>query len=191
MRLGVGGAAWRFAKRLLPLAALVLASCRSGPAVQQALRPIEHSLTRTQYRHWKHIVLHHSASAHGNALEFHRFHQEARGWDGLAYHFVIGNGHGSRDGEIEVGYRWSDQTHGAHAGNTEYNQYGIGICLVGDFEASDPTPAQRESLRALLRWLMRTCTIPATEIVRHKDVREGTECPGKRFPFDEIVGEVR
>ncbi len=177
-------------RRLLPLALCVLASCATRPPTHDALRAIEPSLARPQYRHWKHIVLHHSASEHGSALSFHRFHKETRGWDGLAYHFVIGNGNGSGDGEIEVGYRWADQTHGAHAGNTEYNQYGIGICLVGNFEETDPTPAQRESLRALLRWLMETCAIPATEIVRHKDVRD-TECPGKRFPFEEVVGDAR
>ncbi len=177
-------------RRLLPLVLLALASCRSAPPVHPALLAIEGRLDRPQLRHWKHIVLHHSASAHGNALEFHRFHKNERGWDGLAYHFVIGNGTGSGDGEIEVGYRWTDQIHGAHAGNPEYNQYGIGICLVGNFEETAPTPAQRESLRALLRWLMERCEIPSTEIVRHKDVREGTECPGKNFPFEEIVREV-
>ncbi len=198
-------------RRLLPLVLLALASCHTAPPMHPALLALEDRLDRPQLRHWKHIVLHHSASAHGSALEFHRFHKNERGWDGLAYHFVIGNGNGSGDGEIEVGYRWTDQIHGAHAGNPEYNQYGIGICLVGNFEETGPqggpacpqagsacpTPAQRESLRALLRWLMERCEIPSTEIVRHKDVRDrqgllagGTECPGKNFPFEEIVREV-
>lgn len=158
--------------------------------MHEAIRAIQPTLTRTQYRHWKHIVIHHSATVGGNALEFHRFHKDTRGWDGLAYHFVIGNGNGSGDGEIEVGYRWADQIHGAHAGNTEYNQYGIGICLVGNFQETVPTPKQRENLMALLSWLMETCSIPATEIVRHRDVREGTECPGARFPFEEVVAEL-
>ena len=63
-------------------------------------------------RRWRYIVVHHSAGPTGSAAVFHRWHLK-RGWRGLGYHFVIGNGTGSRDGEVEVGFRWRDQIDGA------------------------------------------------------------------------------
>ncbi|MFQ5589758.1 MAG: peptidoglycan-binding protein, partial [Phycisphaerae bacterium] len=51
---------------------------------------------------WTTIVIHHSATETGGASLFDRFHRK-RGWDGLGYHFVIGNGTDTPDGLIEVG----------------------------------------------------------------------------------------
>jgi len=78
---------------------------------------IESQLNRYSVREWKYIVIHHSASASGCAAEFDRYHREKRGWEnGLGYHFVIGNGSGAGDGQIEIGNRWVKQIDGAHAG---------------------------------------------------------------------------
>ena len=55
---------------------------------------------------WKYIILHHSATDEGNAKNFDDYHREKKKWKyGLAYHFVIGNGTDSRDGEIEESLR--------------------------------------------------------------------------------------
>ncbi len=132
-------------------------------------------------REWRHIVIHHSDSAVGSAAIFDRAHK-ARGWDGLGYHFVIGNGSASGDGEVEVGYRWREQKTGAHAGNAEYNQAGIGICLVGDFEHNYATPAQMASLRQLVRFLQVKTGVPTYEIIGHCNVPPPhTQCPGAHF----------
>src|SRR5262249_50602205 len=71
---------------------------------------------RTASHGWKWIVIHHSDTKVGSAASFDRFHREVRHWEMLGYHFVIGNGTGSRDGQIEVGPRWPIQKIGAHAG---------------------------------------------------------------------------
>ena len=133
-------------------------------------------------REWKHIVIHHSASASGSAASFDRAHRD-KGWDGLGYHFVIGNGSGSGDGQVEVGYRWTKQMQGAHAGNYEYNQHGIGICLVGDFEhGGPPSAAQMQSLRTLVAFLQAKGGIPPSEIIGHGNVPgRNTECPGRNL----------
>jgi len=132
-------------------------------------------------RNWRHIVIHHSATATGSAASFDREHRE-RGWEGLGYHFVIGNGTGTGDGQVEVGYRWRNQQRGAHAGNLEYNEYGIGICLVGDFETGYPTARQLASLRALIRFLQARCGISTASIIGHSDVPgKETRCPGRNF----------
>ncbi|GMV79642.1 MAG: hypothetical protein AMXMBFR7_08260 [Planctomycetota bacterium] len=139
---------------------------------------------------WNYLVLHHSASATGSAASFHRAHL-ARGWDGLGYHFVIGNGSGSGDGEVEIGYRWQQQTRGAHAGNAEYNEHGIGICLVGNFEETHPTPRQMQALTTLVRFLQAKCGIPANKIVGHSDVPgKDTQCPGRYFSMSSFRGQV-
>jgi len=46
-------------------------------------------------RPWRYIVIHHMASSRGSAGIIHRLHRK-RGYDGLGYHFVIGNGSVSR-----------------------------------------------------------------------------------------------
>src|ERR1043165_7697894 len=142
-------------------------------------------------RQWRHIVVHHSASPTGSAASFDRAHRE-KGWDGLGYHFVIGNGTGSRDGQVEVGYRWTQQMQGAHAGNYEFNQHGIGICLVGDFEkGGPPSAAQMHSLRSLVAFLQARCSIPTNEIIGHGNVPgRNTECPGRYLDMMAFRGSL-
>ena len=137
-------------------------------------------------RKWRYIVLHHSGTKAGNAAAFGRHHKVNRGWDGLGYHFVIGNGRGSGDGQVEIGYRWSRQLTGAHAGrapdnSNRMNESGIGICLVGNFDEEHPTGNQLAILRSLVAYLRGYCGIPAEHVLLHRDVR-GTACPGKLFP---------
>ena len=129
-------------------------------------------------RPWKWIVIHHSDTKTGSAAAFDRYHKDVHHWDELGYHFVIGNGNGSADGQVEVGPRWSKQKWGAHAGVKEYNEFGIGICLVGDFDVTKPTPAQMRSLTQLTAWLMANYHIPASHVIGHKDAKS-TNCPGK------------
>lgn len=145
-------------------------------------------------RTWKYIVIHHSATDSGSAASFDRSHRK-RGWDGLGYHFVIGNGSGTGDGVVEVGYRWTQQVTGAHAGRPRpdvnlLNEQGIGICLVGNFNSSKPTRKQQESLHRLIDWLSGRCGIPRERVLVHRDVK-GTECPGQHFPAQEFLAPRR
>jgi hypothetical protein len=132
-------------------------------------------------RPWKWIVIHHSATSTGSAAMFDRMHRE-KGWDELGYHFVIGNGTLTGDGQVEVGPRWPIQKHGAHAKTPDnrFNDYGIGICLVGNFEETHPTAAQMRSLAKLVGYLEQTYHIPPSCVIRHGDTKP-TECPGKNL----------
>lgn len=136
-------------------------------------------------REWKYIVIHHSGGPSGNIKIFDAYHK-SRGWDGIGYDFVIGNGRGQRDGAVEATYRWKVQKHGAHAGVYEYNQHGIGICLVGDFNKSHPTQKQLASLVSLIAYLQQRCHIPASHILGHRQVKM-TDCPGRNFPYYEVL----
>lgn len=127
---------------------------------------------------WRWIVIHHSDTAVGSALAFDRYHRNVRHWDELGYHFVIGNGTGSGNGQIEVGPRWTKQKWGAHAGVAIYNEYGIGICVVGDFNSTHPSAAQMRSLAQLTGYLMHAYHIPADHVIGHYDCKR-TDCPGR------------
>ncbi len=136
-------------------------------------------------RDWRHIVIHHTASSKDSVESIHEAHLK-RGWEGVGYHFVIGNGNGMKDGEIEPTFRWKTQMHGAHAGNDEYNQHGIGICLVGNFENVDPSSAQLASIKKLVGVLKSEYGIKSDKVIGHKDVK-ATACPGKKFPMTEVA----
>ncbi len=141
-------------------------------------------VTARNPRAWKYIVIHHSDTVTGNAAIFDRYHRETNGWsNGLGYHFVIGNGSESGDGEIEIGGRWTRQIHGAHAGNNTYNQKGIGICLVGDFQTQQgASDKQQAALRSLCQELMRQFGISKERVIGHTDVPgKSTSCPGRNF----------
>ena len=105
-------------------------------------------------RPWRYIVLHHSASASGNYDQIDGEHRKILGIDGCGYHFVIGNGTGSGDGQIEVAQRWINQKQGVHCRNArthDVDEYGIGICLVGDLDQQPPSPRQIAATQALDR----------------------------------------
>ena len=61
---------------------------------------------------WDSIVIVHSGQPAGSPADIAQEHKSL-GYDGLGFHFVIGNGKRMGDGEIHVGYRWLDQQAGA------------------------------------------------------------------------------
>lgn len=133
---------------------------------------------------WKRIVVHHSAIKYGNAEIYGRAHKKRGMKNGLAYHFVIGNGIDSADGEIEVGPRWKKQLLGGHVKSYQLNLTAIGICLVGNFQATHPTKKQLHSFTQLMDWLRGSVVPNAKQFAGHRDLRgEQTICPGKNFPL--------
>lgn len=140
-------------------------------------------------RQWNYIVVHHSGTDSGSEAAFDRYHRQVRGWRGVGYDFVIGNGNGTPDGVIEVTFRWEKQIAGAHAGVDRYNQHGIGICLVGDFARNRPTSRQMDSLVQLVSYLQDRCHIPSSCILGHRHVKS-TRCPGENFPYFEFISRL-
>ncbi len=144
---------------------------------------------RGRERRWKAIIIHHSAQSTGNMAMIDKYHREVNGWDGVGYDFVIGNGSGSRDGQVEVTFRWKKQVAGAHCGgtpNNRANEYGIGICLIGDFTKTKPTYRQQVALKKLVRFLQKRYGISTRSIYAHADTPGYTRksiCPGRYFPM--------
>jgi len=146
---------------------------------------------------WQAIVIHHSATAAGTAVDIARQH-EAWGLGSLGYHFVIGNGNGQADGEVLQGPRWLEQQGGAHvteraAGATPdaawFNQNAIGICLIGNGERREFTDAQLKALAALVNDLQRATGIPDSNVVMHSDLAE-VASPGRWFPRAQFALDI-
>jgi N-acetyl-anhydromuramyl-L-alanine amidase AmpD len=135
---------------------------------------------------WKAIVVHHSDTSNGNASIFDAYHEQ-KGWAGVGYDFVIGNGTDSGNGEVEVTFRWREQRTGAHCKtpNNWANEEAVGICLVGDFNRRSPTRGQMRSLVKLITFLQKRYRIPTSRIYGHGDTPGArvTDCPGHRFPM--------
>ena len=136
---------------------------------------------RAPERPWRYIVIHHSATHAGGAQAFDDLHR-GKGWDELGYHFVVGNGTDTPDGAVEVGTRWAKQKHGAHAktADNRFNELGIGICLVGNFDDASPSRRQMHALTVLTGHLMREYGIPASRVIGHGDTKP-TACPGEHL----------
>ena len=143
---------------------------------------------------WQGIVIHHSARPYGCAAHEHKYHQSI-GWDGLGYQFVINNGifrngYGKPDGFVEVGYRWREQRTGSHCrangdrGNY-WNKHTVGICLIGNFNETQLTERQWNSLVKLVSFLQNRYNIPSDQIKGHRDIKP-TDCPGSSFSFFEL-----
>lgn len=132
---------------------------------------------------WHCIVIHHSADDKSTPQGMADWHVRGRGWDELGYHFVIGNGVRFPDGQVFVGSRWPKQKTGAHCKvpDNYYNEHGIGICLIGNFDHHPPTARQMESLTRLCNFLSQQCGIPPSKIFTHGGVTHKTECPGRNF----------
>jgi hypothetical protein len=143
-------------------------------------------------RPWKYVVVHHSASEKGGLDQIDRDHRKVLGFEGCGYHFVIGNGTDSPDGQIEIADRWLTQKQGVHCRNgrnSDINEYGIGICLIGDFDKTEPTPKQVESARVLVAYLSDRYQIGADHLGTHDQFADSpTACPGKNFPSEAIFG---
>lgn len=121
------------------------------------------------------IILHHAASAKCSVSDVHSWHLK-NGWAGIGYHFFI-----MKDGSVYQG-RPLDRV-GAHAKGA--NSYSIGICFEGDYTKEVMPAAQFNAGREVIAYLKKK--YPSIKrIVKHKDVC-ATSCPGKNFPFEEMI----
>lgn len=172
-------------------AATKTAKPRSSPKASSPALPakVEKQLSSIAVRGaWKHIVIHHTATASATARGIDRFHREKRHMEnGMAYHFLIGNGRGMSDGEIFIGSRWKKQIQGGHLASEKLNMSSVGICLVGNFEEKGPTARQMESLEALLRKLLQQTGLPRSAVTTHRSIHpRHTSCPGRHFSLPKL-----
>ena len=136
---------------------------------------------------WRYIYVHHSGGNSGNVSTL----ADAAGpATGVADHFVIGNGEGAGDGEIQIGQRWNNQQ---PAGRTEgldrVDPDCISICLIGDLDRTLPTPRQMEQVGRLVKALQDRMQIG----VDHVWVVDAPGLPagcGRYFPREVFKGNL-
>jgi len=143
---------------------------------------------------WDSIVIVHSGEPAGSAADIAQQHKTL-GYDGLGFHFVIGNGKRMGDGEIHVGYRWLDQRSGADlsgVGSDFNSSSAIEICLVGDGDRRPFSEEQMYRLAQLVNALAERLGIDSERIYLHKDLA-GTSSPGQFFPqaeFEQLLASM-
>lgn len=153
-------------------------------------RTVRRAIDRTPVKRgrWKYVIIHNSGTRQGNARVFDVYHRRIRHMqNGLAYHFVIGNGHSSGNGQIEVGRRWYRQINGGHVASDYLNNIALGICLVGDFNRDLPTPQQLAALEELISYLRSRVGRfrgHSAVVLGHREINpKPTDCPGGKFPL--------
>lgn len=147
-------------------------------------------------RRWSYIVIHHSAGNYGTIEFLQQVHRNRQGGDpidAIPYHYVIGNGNGLGMGEVASDWRQEMDIWGTHvsANNIARNFLGLGICLVGNFEETEPPAPQYEALVSLTRSLMRRYSISPDDVGLHGKIDgESTKCPGRLFPHDRFMAAI-
>jgi hypothetical protein len=122
-------------------------------------------------RPWAGIWVHSSGAPKGSLRSLEAAHAD-RG--GAPFHFVIGNGTETADGQVEEGPRWKPQQPGL-------NRDVIEICLIGQVDREKPTRKQQAALEALCARLCRERLIPSSEVCAESEKKRGVTCPGRFF----------
>lgn len=132
--------------------------------------------TMSERKSTNRIILHHSGVSVLQSVEIiHNYHKNTNKWAGIGYHFYV-----RKDGKI---YRGRPETMvGAHAYGA--NSDSIGICAEGDFNSETMNEVQMNAIKELVSYLKQKYNISL--IQKHSDTI-ATSCPGKNYPFNEIV----
>jgi len=123
------------------------------------------------------ITLHHAGtySDHTSTARIRGWqdgHMIGKGWPDLAYHLVIGVDGTAYEGR-DPAYRGDT--------NTSYDTTGhLLVMLDGDFEVQRPTPAQWETLVAVLAWAAEHYGVSPDTISGHGE-HAATLCPGRNL----------
>ena len=123
-------------------------------AMPYPVTPPAASVAAAHSRPWAGIWVHSSGAPKGSLRSLEAAHA-ARG--GAPFHFVIGNGTETADGQIEEGPRWAAQQPGL-------NREVIEICLIGQVDREKPTRKQQAALEALCSRLCKERLIPSSEV---------------------------
>jgi len=122
------------------------------------------------------VVLHHTVREDATVESLRHYHMTQRGWNDIAYHWIIGNGHGIDDGQLVKGR----PSNIAGAGVYGRNQNRLQIALVGNFCEHLPTRKQLSVLGTFLLVHCRHLPVNGHNEIALPD--HPTVCPGTLFP---------
>lgn len=133
---------------------------------------------------WQFIYIHQSATATGSAATL------AQPGIGLCDHFVIGNGQGCQDGEIQMGPRWNQQQPPeAPPGVDHIEPTCISICLIGDYDKTAPTPVQLKRLTQLVSTLQSQLRISGEKVILINGTANASGV-GRYFPISVFKDQI-
>lgn len=130
----------------------------------------------------EYIIIHHSHTADTQTASWpaiRQFHL-SNGWQDIGYQFGLEDLRGSV--EILMG-RFMDEP-GAHC--VGYNSKSIGICLVGNFDAAEPSKEIWDKAINLVRNLQRLFSIQRKNVLGHRETGAPKTCPGSKFDMDKF-----
>lgn len=157
---------------------------------------------------WTHVIVHHSFTGDstlpdtvairnfhtsyrqgGNIITSERYaelkEQRASGlvapWKDIGYHWVLET---LSDGRPWLIQGRSMMMVGAHCVEQGMNRRGIGLCLVGNFDAAPPPEQIFEKAADTVAWLCRMYRIPPENVQGHREYASYKSCPGTKFDLD-------
>jgi hypothetical protein len=135
------------------------------------------------------LTLHHAACCSAENLAegksqvrwIQDFHQNGRGWNDIAYHFLVDRGGNIYQGRPET-------VIGSHVGGA--NTGNIGVCLLGCYHPPEEncfqtmTPESRESIMQLFGWISDAYQQNPASLLGHRDYFGNTVCPGDNVWYE-------
>lgn len=190
-RVGSGRKPMSNQPRVVKVLAALLISMTSGAVVLMALGnnppsagpfclstyyrldSVEHALrseAQQSPNRWDSIEIFFSATQGGNIGRLAAA-QRLRSASDLNCHFVLCNGVGANDGEIQTTASWQVQQSVRYGTDAQGGQRTVRICLIGDGVSALPTDYQLKRLEALLEALCRRFNIVPDDVYLPRDCR--------------------
>lgn len=123
------------------------------------------------------IILHHRAG-NGDVESIDAYHKSI-GWEGIGYHYYI-----RKNGDIFSGR--PELMAGAHTKG--HNIGTLGICFEGNFQIESMNQVQEDAGIDLIVSILKKYPM-IEKISKHNDYNS-TACPGKYFPYQDILDYV-
>lgn len=113
---------------------------------------------------WSRIEVYYSGTKAGNIEQLASLSGLARPED-LNCHFVVCNGLGGGDGQIQPTEKWQRQWSIVPGRNWYGSAQTIRVCIIGDGKAACPTGCQVRGVRALVEGLRRNFSIQVESVI--------------------------
>jgi len=145
--------------RPLPAGAFSLASYTRLGSVEEAIETYEPPSSDR----WQRIEVFYSNTAGGNIAQIASLSGLKESED-LNLHFLVCNGSGGQDGQIQTSEKWRRQWSCVPGGRWYGSSKTIRVCLVADGEKKLPSEFQIKRTGMLLETLCRKFNVPAEQV---------------------------
>lgn len=143
-----------------------------------------------------HIVIHHSQTEDSGTVSWSAirdYHARVKGYRDIGYH--VGTELVKGHYETIMGRDWTDT--GAHCKAGDMNKYGIGWCVVGNYDLVVPNAILWSYLASRVAEVANLLGIHTNHIIGHREAEAAAwgkavkTCPGTKFDMDEFRRAVQ